>query len=173
MIATRSTKSGLPCYPAKIDAQQNCWDTSTVIQLKCWGYAMLNFSGHRVRANYSVEEGGRTRLIPGHPLKRVRANLYTAERFFFVAERVHVSVRTADFSVAPTTRTITRLRYVRLRGVTRVVFPFAHVSVFPPQHFQYFEREFVSDMNSNKVIRTKISAVRMCCLSTWYRRKFV
>lgn len=99
MIAARSTKSGLPCYPAKIDVRQNCWDTSTVIQLKCRGYAMLNFSGHRVRANYSEGkgEGGRTRLIPGHPLKRVRANLYSAERFFFSPGVPGVSVRTADF----------------------------------------------------------------------------
>jgi len=79
MIAACSTKSGLLRYPAKIVAWQNCWDTSTVIQLKCWRYAMLNFSGRRVRANYSA---GGTRLIPNHPLKRVRANLYSGERFF-------------------------------------------------------------------------------------------
>lgn len=65
--------------PAKIDAQANCWDTSTVIQLK--RRAMLNFSGRRVRTNYS---GGQTRLIPGHPLKLVRPDLYFGfERFFF------------------------------------------------------------------------------------------
>lgn len=102
---------------------------------------MLNFSGHRVRANYSAGgaggEGGRTRLIPGYPLKRVRANLYSSD-FFFVVVVVTKRVPAFPFvrQIFPLRRqrgTITRLRYVRLRGVTRVVFPFAHVSVFFPR----------------------------------------
>lgn len=170
MIATRSTKSGLPRYPAKIVAWQNCWDTSTVIQLKCWGYAMLNFSGQRVRANYSA---GGTRLIPSHPLKRVRANLYLGERFFFVTECARVSVRPADFFVAHnennneiTLRSITR-RYPRRLPIR------ACIGFFPRSISNISNANSYQMRTRTKSYATKIPAVRMRCLSTWRRQKSV
>lgn len=59
-----------------------------------------------------------TWLMSDHPLKLVCADLYFEGRaiLFFTA---HFCLKFTNFSVASTTRTITRLRYVRLRGVTR------------------------------------------------------
>lgn len=165
MIAPRSTKSGLPRYPAKIDARKNCWDTSTVIQLKCWGYAMLNFSGH-TECVLITRRGGRTRLIPRHPLKRVRTNLYSAKAGFFFYYQACSRFRPdgrffrcvdSEDNNEITLRSITR-RYPRR-------LPIRAMYRFFPQHFQYFGREFVSDVRApTKSYATKIPAVRVRCL---------
>lgn len=61
----------------------------------------------------------------------------------------------ANFFVAPTTRTVTRLRYVRLRDVTHRL-SIAHASIFFSAAFPIFRtRGFLSDASSNEVMRNK------------------
>lgn len=124
-------------------------------------------------------EGGRgTNAINTRPSIKTRSpNLYSAERFFFFtgrARRFRPNGR-FFFFVAPTTRTITRLRYVRLRGVTRVVFPIAHVSVFSRSISNISDANSYQMRTSTKSYATKIPTRcgHVACLSTWCGQKSI
>lgn len=149
MIATRSTKSGLPALssenrcPAKLLGHFDSYSVKVRRGRGGRGYAMLNFSGHRVRANYSAagREAGETNAINTRlSIKTCPCKSIFGRAIFFSPRYQACRFRSCGrfFPVAPTTRTITRLRYVRLRGVARVVFPFAHGFFSPPAAFPIF-----------------------------------
>lgn len=103
------------------------------------------------------------RLIPAHPLKLVRADLYFEGRailFFFTA---HFRSNCKFFRCTDNEDN----NKIMLRSITRrYASSFHRVRIgFFPQHFQYFVRKFLSDASSNEIMRNKGTSDADACLS--------